>query len=66
VHNVVLGFTQTQGVKARPVQTGGLPATLTQVLSGQIDIGWATRFKFLDKPLSQDQINKLIQILPPG
>jgi hypothetical protein len=24
------------------------------------------RFKFLDKPLSQDQINKLIQILPPG
>lgn len=24
------------------------------------------RFKFLDKPLSQDQINTLIQILPPG
>jgi NitT/TauT family transport system substrate-binding protein len=42
VHNVVLGFTQSQGVKAKPVQTGGLPATMTQVLSGQIDIGWAT------------------------
>ncbi|AMN44674.1 ABC transporter substrate-binding protein [Rhodoplanes sp. Z2-YC6860] len=41
VHNVVLGFT-SQGVKAKPVQTGGLPATLTQVLSGQIDVGWAT------------------------
>lgn len=41
VHNVVLGFT-SQGVKAKPVQTGGLPATLTQVLSGQVDIGWAT------------------------
>ncbi len=24
------------------------------------------RFKFLDKPLSRDRINKLIQILPPG
>ncbi|KAJ8134427.1 hypothetical protein OY671_012360, partial [Metschnikowia pulcherrima] len=42
VHNVVSGFTRSQGVKARPVQTGGLPATLTQVLSGQVDIGWAT------------------------
>jgi NitT/TauT family transport system substrate-binding protein len=41
VHNVVLGFT-SQGIKAKPVQTGGLPATMTQVLSGQIDIGWAT------------------------
>jgi NitT/TauT family transport system substrate-binding protein len=27
--------------KARPVATGGLPATLTQVMTGQIDIGWA-------------------------
>ena len=42
VHNVVLGFTQNHGIKAKPVQTGGLPATLTQVLSGQIDIGWST------------------------
>ena len=42
VHNVVLAFIQKHGVKAQPVQTGGLPSTLTQVLSGQIDIGWAT------------------------
>lgn len=42
VHSVVLAFAHELGTKARPVQTGGLPATLTQVLSGQIDIGWAT------------------------
>jgi len=42
VHNVVLGFVQDLGLKAKPVQTGGLPATMTQVMSGQIDIGWAT------------------------
>jgi NitT/TauT family transport system substrate-binding protein len=42
VHNVVLAFAQNLGLKARPTQTGGLAATLTQVMSGQIDIGWAT------------------------
>jgi NitT/TauT family transport system substrate-binding protein len=42
VHNVVLAFVQQVGLKAKPTQTGGLPATLTQVMSGQIDIGWAT------------------------
>jgi len=42
VHNVVLAFVEQLGLKAKPTQTGGLPATLTQVMSGQIDIGWAT------------------------
>jgi len=42
VHNVVLAFAHELGTKAKPVQTGGLPATLTQVMSGQVDIGWAT------------------------
>jgi NitT/TauT family transport system substrate-binding protein len=28
------------GLKAKPTATGGLPATLTSVMSGQIDIGW--------------------------
>ncbi len=42
VHNVVLAFAHELGTRARPVQTGGLPATLTQVMSGQVDIGWAT------------------------
>jgi NitT/TauT family transport system substrate-binding protein len=40
-HSVVLGFRDELGFKARPTATGGLPATLTQVMSGQIDIGWA-------------------------
>jgi NitT/TauT family transport system substrate-binding protein len=39
-HAVVLGFNDL-GVKAKPTATGGLPGTLTQVMSGQIDIGWA-------------------------
>lgn len=42
VHNVVLALVQNLGLKAKPTQTGGLPATLTQVMSGQVDIGWAT------------------------
>jgi NitT/TauT family transport system substrate-binding protein len=29
------------GLKAKPTATGGPAATLTQVMSGQIDIGWA-------------------------
>jgi NitT/TauT family transport system substrate-binding protein len=40
-HSVVLAFGPELGVKAKPKATGGLPATLTQVMSGQIDIGWA-------------------------
>jgi NitT/TauT family transport system substrate-binding protein len=40
-HSIVLAFASELGVKAIPTATGGLPATLTQVMSGQIDIGWA-------------------------
>jgi NitT/TauT family transport system substrate-binding protein len=39
-HNVVLAFMQELGLKALPTATGTQPATLTQVMSGQIDIGW--------------------------
>jgi NitT/TauT family transport system substrate-binding protein len=39
-HNVVLAFLQELGIKAMPAATGTQPATLTQVMSGQIDIGW--------------------------
>jgi NitT/TauT family transport system substrate-binding protein len=39
-HNVVLAFLQELGVRAMPTATGTQPATLTQVMSGQIDIGW--------------------------
>ena len=39
-HNVVLAFLQDLGIKGLPTATGTQPATLTQVMSGQIDIGW--------------------------
>jgi NitT/TauT family transport system substrate-binding protein len=40
-HSIVMTFISERGLKARPVATGGPPATLTQVMSGQIDVGWA-------------------------
>jgi NitT/TauT family transport system substrate-binding protein len=40
-NNIVLAFVSDLGVKAKPTATGGPPATLTAVMSGQIDIGWA-------------------------
>ncbi len=40
-HSIVMTFVSEHGLKARPVATGGPPATLTQVMSGQIDVGWA-------------------------
>lgn len=40
-HSVVRAFVSEEGIKARPTATGGLPSTLTQVMSGQIDIGWS-------------------------
>jgi NitT/TauT family transport system substrate-binding protein len=40
-NNIVVAFINELGAKAKPTSTGGLPATLTAVMSGQIDIGWA-------------------------
>jgi NitT/TauT family transport system substrate-binding protein len=40
-HTIVLGYGKELGIKAVPTATGGMPATLTQVMSGQINIGWA-------------------------
>jgi NitT/TauT family transport system substrate-binding protein len=37
---ILLNLLHQAGSKAKPVSTGGLPATHTQVMSGQIDIGW--------------------------
>jgi NitT/TauT family transport system substrate-binding protein len=39
-NNIVLAFVNDLGVKAKPTATGGPPATMTAVMSGQIDIGW--------------------------
>jgi NitT/TauT family transport system substrate-binding protein len=38
---VVLGLERTLGIKLQPVATGSQPGTYTQVMSGQIDVGWA-------------------------
>ncbi|HEU0217377.1 MAG TPA: ABC transporter substrate-binding protein [Stellaceae bacterium] len=38
---ILLNLLKQANSKAKPVSTGGLPATHTQVMSGQIDIGWA-------------------------
>src|SRR5262247_1856663 len=40
-HNVVLSFIQELGLKGTPTASGALAATLAQVMSGQIDVGWA-------------------------
>src|ERR1051326_8039624 len=40
-NNIVGAFVNELGAKAKPTATGGPPATLTAVMSGQIDVGWA-------------------------
>jgi len=40
-NNIVLAFKQELGAKAKPTPTGGPPGTMTAVMSGQVDIGWA-------------------------
>jgi NitT/TauT family transport system substrate-binding protein len=38
---ILLSLLKQAKSKAKPTATGGLPGTLTQVMTGQIDIGWA-------------------------
>jgi NitT/TauT family transport system substrate-binding protein len=40
-NNIVRAFVDELGAKAKPVATGSPPGTLTAVMSGQVDIGWA-------------------------
>ena len=40
-NNIVLAFVEELGLRAKPTATGSPPGTLTSVMSGQIDIGWA-------------------------
>ena len=40
-HGIVTAFMQQYDLKAKPTATGGPAPTLTQVMSGQIDIGWS-------------------------
>jgi NitT/TauT family transport system substrate-binding protein len=41
-HSVVLGLIKELGLQARPVATGGPAATITLLMSGQVDIGWSS------------------------
>jgi len=40
-HGIVTAFTKQYDLKAKPTATGGPAPTLTQVMSGQIDVGWS-------------------------
>ena len=40
-NNIVVAFVEELGAKAKPTATGSPPGTLTAVMSGQVDIGWA-------------------------
>ena len=37
---IVLGFLKHFGIDAKPTATGSPPTTFTQVMTGQIDVGW--------------------------
>ena len=39
-HAIALAFGKQLGVKAKPIATGGPPATYTMTMTGQVDIGW--------------------------
>jgi NitT/TauT family transport system substrate-binding protein len=51
-NTMALAFLKEAGVKAELVATGGPSATLTQVMSGQIDVGWSA------PPFGLSQIGK--------
>ncbi|SRR5579871_89904 len=60
-HGIVTAFMQQYELKAKPIATGGPPATLTQVMSGQIDVGWSA------PPFGLDQLDqKQIRIIATG
>jgi NitT/TauT family transport system substrate-binding protein len=41
-HAGLLELARQNKLTVKPVSTGGMPATLTQVMTGQIDVGWAS------------------------
>ncbi len=60
-HGIVTAFIKQFGLTAKPVATGGPPSTLTQVMSGQIDVGWSA------PPFGLDQLDqKQIRIIASG
>jgi NitT/TauT family transport system substrate-binding protein len=60
-HGIVNAFMKQYDLKARPTATGGPAPTLTQVMSGQIDVGWSA------PPFGLDQLDqKQIRIVASG
>ena len=60
-HGIVNAFMKQYELKARPTATGGPAPTLTQVMSGQIDVGWSA------PPFGLDQLDqKQIRIIASG
>jgi NitT/TauT family transport system substrate-binding protein len=60
-HGIVSAFMKQYGLTAKLTATGGPPGTLTQVMSGQIDVGWAA------PPFGLDQLDqKQIRIVATG
>jgi NitT/TauT family transport system substrate-binding protein len=57
-HITVLRFLSEYGLKARPVGTGDVSATITQAMSGQVDVGWSVAPFNLDA-LEKGQIRLL-------
>ena len=57
-HGVVTAFIKQHGVSAKATATGGPPATLTAVMSGQVDVGWAAPPFGLDQ-LDGNEIRKI-------
>jgi len=52
---ILLALMKQAGSNAKTIATGGAPATLTQVMTGQIDVGWAAA-PFGLKHLMENQI----------
>jgi NitT/TauT family transport system substrate-binding protein len=60
-HGIVSAFIKQYGLTAKPTATGGPPGTLTQVMSGQIDVGWSA------PPFGLDQIDqKQVRVIASG
>lgn len=58
---IVAAFVKQYDLKAKPVATGGPSSTLTQVMSGQVDVGWSA------PPFGLDQLDeKKIRIVATG
>lgn len=58
---IVGAFIKEYGLKAKPTATGSPSSTLTQVMSGQIDVGWSA------PPFGIDQLDrKEIRIIASG